>query len=245
MTFYQSEVVLKKKPAKLEAGACIVQQRSVFTLPIGKLVNGSGTVTNAFAVGNIIEALVLPADHTIVDARIDCDKLDAATSGPSPALAFDVGIMSGVVGLKDTSRTVGAQLFSGATTAQAGGASASPSLRAAYSILASNVDRSIGIKITAAAATALTLTAASKFVRNVGFWQPGTVYAVGDFFFLADGRRVFVDTGNNGTSGTNPPLEALGALAFASGSNTTQEGGVTWTMGDPYIALAVSYRSMS
>lgn len=229
-TFYQSDVILKRKPAKLEAGVCVVQQRMLFPIRVD------------LADDDIIEALVLPADHVIVDAVIDVDDLDVATTGPSPALAYNVGLMSGVVGLKSLNRTVGAQLFSGATTGQSAGA-VRPTLRTAFSILPSSVDRSIGIQITEPPAAKVTLAAAGKFLRNVGFWQPGTVYAVGDFFHLADGRRVYVDTGNGGTSGTTMPLEAFGAAVF--GGTIPNDGGVTWTMGDPYIALAISYRSMS
>ena len=223
-TFYQSDVILKKKPAKLESGVCIVQQRMLFP------------VRAALADNDIIEALVLPADHVIVDAIIDSDDLDANNS---PALAYNVGLMTGVVGLKDLNRTVGAQLYSGATTGQAAGA-VRPTLRTAFSILPSSVDRSIGIQITEPPATGVTLTAASSFVKNRGFWEAGVAYALGDFFYLADGRRVLVTTA--GTSGTTPPLEAFGAAVFGG---TVTDGGVTWTMSDPYIALAISYRSMS
>lgn len=223
-TFYQSDVILKRKPAKLESGVCIVQQRSVF--PVRAPIEAS----------DIIEALVLPADHVITDAVIDSDDLDEHNT---PALAYDVGLMSGVVGLKDLSRTVGTQLYSGATTGQAAGA-VRPTLRTAFSILPSSVDRSVGIKITTAPATNRTLTAQADCVKNVGFWQPGTVYALKDFFTLPDGRRVRVTTA--GTSGTTPPLEAFGAAVFGG---TVTDGGVTWTMSDPYIALAISYRSFS
>jgi hypothetical protein len=232
-TFYQSDVILKKKPAKLEAGPCVVQQRMLFP------------VRADLADNDIIEALVLPADHTIVDAVIDSDDLDAHNT---PALAYNVGIMSGVVGLSGVNgvaglaRTVGAELFSGAITGQAVGA-VRPTLRTAFSILPATVDRSIGIQITEPPATQATRAAAGKFLRNVGFWQPGTVYAVGDWFYLADGRRVFVDTGHGGTSGTTQPLEKFGAAVY--GGTIANDGTVTWTMGDLYIALAISYRSVS
>ena len=219
-TLYQSDVVLNRKPARLEAGPCIVSMRSLFP------------VRAAFAAGDIIESLVLPADHVIVDALIDADDLDGAT-----ALVYDVGLMSGAVGLKNINRSVGAQLFSGATTGQAAGI-ARATARTAFSILPAPVDRSIGIKITTKPGTDLTLTAQADAVTNRGIWQPNTAYALKDFVALPDGRRVRVTTA--GTSGAAMPLEAFGAAVFGG---TVTDGGVTWTMTDPYLALSVSYRS--
>lgn len=221
-TFYQSDVVLRKKPAKLEAGPCIVSQRALFP------------VRAAFAAGDIIESLVLPADHIITDALIDTDDLDGGT-----ALVYDVGLMSGAVGLKDLNRTVGAELFSGATTGQAAGI-VRATLRTAFSILPDVQDRSIGIKITTKPGTDLTLTSQANAKVNRGFWQPGTAYALYDFITLWDGRRVYVSTA--GTSGATLPLAAFGASVFGG---TITDGGVTWTNVDPYIALTISYRSIS
>lgn len=218
--FYQSDVVINRKPAFAEAGPCGVSMRSLFP------------VRAAFAVGDIIEALVLPADHTVVDALIDTDDLDGGV-----ALAYDVGLMSGAVGLKDLNRVVGAELFSGATTGQAAGM-VRATARTAFAILPAAVDRSIGIKITTKPGTDLTLTAQANAVVNRGFWQPNTAYALNDFIVLADGRRVRVTTA--GTSGTSMPLAAFGAALFGG---TVTDGGVTWTMTDPYIALTVNYRA--
>lgn len=219
-TFYQSNVVVNRRPAVVEAGPCIVSMRSLFP------------VRAAFAVGDIIESLVLPADHTVVDALIDSDDLDGAT-----ALVYDVGLMSGAVGLKDLNRTVGAELFSGATVGQAAGI-ARATARTAFAILPAPADRSIGLKITTKPGTDLPLTAQADAVTNRGFWQPNTAYALKDYIVLADGRRVRVTTA--GTSGTTQPLAAFGAAVFGG---TITDGGVTWTMTDPYIALTVNYRA--
>jgi len=221
-TFYQSDVVLGRTPARIESGPCIVSQRSLFL------------VRAAFAAGDIIEALVLPADHVIVDALIDSDDLDAHAT---PALAYDVGLMSGSVGLKDLNRAVGAQLFSAATTGQAAGI-ARATARTAFTQAPASVDRSIGIKITTKPATDLTLTAQADAVTAKGLWQASTAYALKDYIILPDGRRARVTTA--GTSGAAMPLEAFSSAVFGG---TVTDGGVTWTITDPYIALTVSYRS--
>lgn len=219
-TFYQSDVVLRRTPARLESGPCVVSQRSLFP------------VRAAFAAGDIIEALVLPADHVIVDALIDADDLDGGT-----ALVYDVGLMSGSVGLKDLNRSVGAQLFSGATTGQGAGI-ARATARTAFTQAPAPVDRSIGIKITTKPGTDLTLTAQADAVTARGLWQASTAYALKDYIILPDGRRARVTTA--GTSGAAMPLEAFSSAVFGG---TVTDGGVTWTITDPYIALTVNYRS--
>lgn len=100
--------------------------------------------------GDIIDMGVLPAYHTVSDAVLIVDDLD---TGGSPAVVLDVGLMSGTPGSTDTSRTCGAELFSGATTAQAGGV-ARPTLASAFKIQATETDRSLGIKIATQSATA-------------------------------------------------------------------------------------------
>lgn len=219
-TFYQSDVVLRRTPAPLEAGPCVVSQRSLFP------------VRAAFAAGDIIEALVLPADHVIVDAIIDADDLDGGT-----ALVYDVGLMSGAVGLKDLNRSVGAQIFSGATTGQSAGI-ARATARTAFTQAPAPVDRSIGIKITTKPGTDLTLTAQADAVTAKGIWQPATAYALKDYIVLPDGRRARVTTA--GTSGAAMPIEAFSSAVFGG---TVTDGGVTWTITDPYLALTINYRS--
>ncbi|CAB3972334.1 MULTISPECIES: hypothetical protein [Burkholderia] len=100
-------------------------------------------------VGDIIELGVLPADHSVSDAVLVADKLD---TGGAPALAFDVGIMSGDVGDKVSARTCGAELFSASNVGQAGGV-ARTTLASAFTIAPVGNHRSIGVKITAAAQT--------------------------------------------------------------------------------------------
>lgn len=101
------------------------------------------------AVGDIIELGILPAYNTITDATLVADDLD---TGGSATMAFDVGVMSGDVGDKVSVRTSGAQLFAASNVGQAGGV-ARTTLATAFTIAATDKDRSIGVKITAAAAT--------------------------------------------------------------------------------------------
>lgn len=103
----------------------------------------------ALVANDIIELGVLPAYNSISDAILVCDDLD---TGGTPALAFDVGIMSGEVGDKDSVRTCGAEIFAASNVGQAGGV-ARTTLASAFTIAATDKDRSIGVKITTAAAT--------------------------------------------------------------------------------------------
>jgi hypothetical protein len=103
----------------------------------------------ALVANDIIELGVLPAYNSISDAILVCDDLD---TGGSPALAFDVGIMSGEVGDKDSVRTCGAEIFAASNVGQAGGV-ARTTLASAFTIAATDKDRSVGVKITTAAAT--------------------------------------------------------------------------------------------
>lgn len=219
MALKQSDVVTRRQPARVNAGPSVVSMRAVFP------------ISAALAAGDIIEMLVLPADCVLVDAVLDADDLD---SGASPTLAYDVGIMSGPVGLKDATRTVSNQIFSGATTGQAAGA-ARASARTAFTIEPKGVDRSIGIKVSTAAATAV--VSSTSGTNNRGLWQANTVYAQNDYIILPNGLRAWASTA--GTSGIDIPL-AFDSTLFGS---TVTDGGVTWTIQDPYLALTVSYRS--
>jgi hypothetical protein len=106
------------------------------------------TASIAGTVNDIIELAILPANCRVVDLLLATDDLD---TGGSPAIVLDVGIMSGAVGDTGT-RTVGAEFFSGATTAQAGGV-VRPTLKTAFRVAPTSDHRSIGVKIATAAAT--------------------------------------------------------------------------------------------
>lgn len=114
----------------------------------------------ALGAGDIIDLGILPANCSIVDALIDTDDLD--TNG-TPLISLDVGIMSGAVGDSGV-RTCGNELFAVDTTARAGGVSRLTK-NAALRIAKAEPDRSIGVKIVAAAATQA--AAGAKFVLQV------------------------------------------------------------------------------
>ena len=97
--------------------------------------------------GDIIDLGVLPAYHTISDLVFIPDDLDSAT-----AMVVDIGIMSGTPGDTATARTCGAEFFSGSTATQTG-AVARPTLPAAFKVIPTEADRSIGVKITTQAGT--------------------------------------------------------------------------------------------
>jgi hypothetical protein len=99
---------------------------------------------------DIIDIGVLPAGHTVSDAILLSDDLD---SNGTPLMALDVGIMSGTPGDPSASRTCGNELFA-ADTAVRTGASSRMTKVAGFNILPTDTDRSIGVKIQAAAATA-------------------------------------------------------------------------------------------
>lgn len=138
-TIRQSKFITRQLPtvSSGEAGNVIVNDY-FYDLPTAQNVTG-----------DIIDIGVLPAYMTVSDAVLIADDLDTGT----PAILLDVGIMSGDPGSTDTGRTCGAEIFSGATAAQAGG-TARPTLATAFKILATEADRSIGVKIATQAATA-------------------------------------------------------------------------------------------
>jgi hypothetical protein len=51
-------------------------------------------------------------------------------------------------------------------------------------------------------------------------------------------RNIQVTTA--GTSGATMPIEAFSSAVFGG---TVTDGGVTWTITDPYLALTINYRS--
>lgn len=104
--------------------------------------------STALAANDIIELGVLPANHSVTDAVLVSDDLD---SGGAPAIVLDVGIMSGDVGDNVSARTCGNELFSGSNVGQAGGVARATQV-SAFTIASANDHRSIGVKVTTAAA---------------------------------------------------------------------------------------------
>lgn len=103
------------------------------------------------ALNDVLDIGVIPATAQVVDVVIDSDDLD---TGGSPALTFDVGVLTGDPGTTG-SRTCGAEFFSASTVAQAGGV-VRTTLKTAFRVAAAAKDTSVGVKITAAAATQAT-----------------------------------------------------------------------------------------
>jgi hypothetical protein len=105
--------------------------------------------TAQLILNNVFDIGVIPAGHTVIDAVLIPDDLDSGT-----AIALDVGIMSGTPGDIVSTRTIGAEIFAANTAAQTG-AIARPSLPSAFKILATQADRSVGVKVQTAPTTAV------------------------------------------------------------------------------------------
>ena len=103
------------------------------------------------AVGDIIDFGLIPAFSTVTDLLIDSDDLD---SNGSPTLAYDVGVLTGTPG-DTTGRTCGTEFFAATTASQAAGVTRLAK-GTGFRIAPVGYDRSIGIKITTAAATQAT-----------------------------------------------------------------------------------------
>jgi hypothetical protein len=113
--------------------------------------------------GQIIDLGPLQANMTIADCTLIADDLD--TNG-TPLVTLDVGILSGTPGDAVSVRTMGAEIFSASPAAQTGVAQRA-SLATAFKIAATDYDRSIGVKINAAPATA-----AAGRIRMKVFMEP-------------------------------------------------------------------------
>lgn len=100
---------------------------------------------------NIFDLGTLPAGHKVIDAVLIPDDLD--TNG-TPTVALDVGILTGTPGDDvSSSRVCGAEFFSADVAARTGVISRM-SLAGGFRVTPTEADRSIGLKIQAAPATA-------------------------------------------------------------------------------------------
>lgn len=102
------------------------------------------------AAGAMFDIGILPAYHTVVDMVLVPDALDSGVD----AITLDVGMLTGDVGDATSDRTMGAEFFSGSTAAQAGTATRM-TLATGFKVIATEADRSIGVKIVVDAATAV------------------------------------------------------------------------------------------
>lgn len=113
------------------------------------VVMGEYIVTSAFVLNAVVEMLGIPADTVPVDYILVAEDCD---SNGTPLITVDVGLLSGLYGKNDDTRTVGAQFLSASTLLRTGGVSQN-ALAAGLLLAPSSVDRGVGLKVTAAAAT--------------------------------------------------------------------------------------------
>ncbi|MHB8727580.1 MAG: hypothetical protein ACYC9K_00920 [Sulfuricaulis sp.] len=128
--------------------------KGVHPMPIGAeseelAVRVEFDLSAALVLNDIIEMLVLPADHVIRDWIVDSDDLD---SNGAPTIAFNAGIMSGTPGTVDLARTVGTEIMAADVLPQAGGVKR-PTVVGAFRVAPASTDRSIGIKVSTGPAT--------------------------------------------------------------------------------------------
>lgn len=141
MPIFQSEAArgLITPPMPIFAGAPTVWRYTQLIPATGLLVN------------DIFELAAIPPNMRVAELVLDSDDLD---SNGTPLITLAVGIMSGQWGDTSQSRTCGAEFFSGLQIARTGGV-ATPSLASAYRTGKAAFARSIGVQITALAATAV------------------------------------------------------------------------------------------
>jgi hypothetical protein len=107
-----------------------------------------------FLANDLIDIGILPANHVVTDMIIDTDDLD---SNGTPLISVDVGMMSGTPGDTISARTVGQEFFAADVTARTGGMTRM-TRQQGLRVAATGADRSIGVKINAAAATQASTT---------------------------------------------------------------------------------------
>lgn len=99
----------------------------------------------ALPINTIIDMGIIPAWSTVTDVTIVADDLDSGTT-----LAIDVGVITGTPGDIVGVRTCGSEFFAASTIAQAGGV-ARMTAKTGFRVDPVGYDRSIGVKIQAAA----------------------------------------------------------------------------------------------
>ena len=152
MALFKSKQVAAGRPAvsAMDAASPIVV--------VGEYLTAAGLTA-----ADVIEMVAFPANTVPVDVTVVCEDLD---TGGAPAITFDVGLLSGSFG--DTGvRTCGAEFLSDTNIGQAGGM-ARANVPAGLLLAHDASDRSIGIKIEAAAATLAT----GKKIRVIATFAP-------------------------------------------------------------------------
>lgn len=152
MALFKSKQIVAGRPAPTAfEAACPV-------VVVGEFVTVAGLTA-----ADVIEMVAFPANTVPVDVTVVTEDLD---TGGSPAITFDVGLLSGEFGATGT-RTCGAEFLSDSNIGQAGGM-ARANVPAGFLLGHSNGDRSLGIKIEAAAATLAT----GKKIRMIATFAP-------------------------------------------------------------------------
>jgi hypothetical protein len=117
---------------------------------------GDYTVEAGLVINDVVEMVILPAGYVPSDAAAYLEDTD---SNGAPTITLDLGIITGVAGAVDNTRTCGNEGFLADVTAKTGGVA-----RAAKKdwglIAPANTDRGLGFKVSAAAAT---LTVGAKW----------------------------------------------------------------------------------
>jgi hypothetical protein len=109
---------------------------------------GDYATVAGLALNDVIEMVILPVGYVPLDAKLVCEDIDGHAT---PTLTLDVGVVSGVAGFADNTRTCGNEAVAASTVGQAGGVQLDN--KAAFGLLAvSESDRGIGIKLAASAA---------------------------------------------------------------------------------------------
>lgn len=116
----------KVAPTASEAGVSVVEQFQF-------------VVSKNLASTDVIELGILPAYHTVTDAVLITDSLGSGVT-------VNVGIMSGVPGNPDASRTCGNELFASA----ANNSVVRMSKPVCFQIAPTEADRSIGVRVSGA-----------------------------------------------------------------------------------------------
>lgn len=197
--------------------------------------------TVALVINAVLDMAVLPAECVPVGVEVATDDLD---SNGTPLITLDCGLITGRPG-DDVfaNRVCGNEAFAASTVGQAGGV-ARHAKAAFLRVPAQPVDRSVGLKVAAAPATAV--VAASLGTNPRGLWLPGTAYATGDFVVLPGGVHMACTTaGISGVYGANDRERATQKQpAWNIGfGQTTTDGTVTWTCRTPVIDMLLSYRA--
>lgn len=113
------------------------------------LIVGDYIVAAGLAINDVVEMSILPAGYVPTAVKLATEDLD---SNVTPTVTLDVGVVSGTPGALDNARTCGNEAIAASAVGQTGGVAVDN--KADFSLLApSTVDRSIGVKLAAGAAT--------------------------------------------------------------------------------------------